>query len=267
MAENTVFVCVPERPATALQITFPGIGALQAIKTTMDGIPTPSAAAMLMLGQVSPALSPIIAILRLVDVVVKIIATFKDVPNVFTNPGAVISDIEKLVQSAGLLGDFVPGIPYVRMVRDLLIMVEALIRGIALKMNRWVTESIAIGKAIASAKLLGDTDLQASTTCSANRLIEVQQGTQVSLQDVGQILKVVKLIADIIKSVVPVDLPGISEMADLLDTLATTLAAGAPGLIGNPAEDARVLLLAGKLTHAADEIHLLSVKITEFVGD
>lgn len=257
----TTFVCIPTRTNANLKITFPGIEALQSFKTSLDRFPTPGSEAMMLLGQVSPALSPIVAILRMVDVIFDIIQAFKDV----TNPFALAKDIEKLIVDSGLLQEFIPGLEYVKMLRDLLNMIEAILRGLATVITRWVNESAAIGKALASASILGDPDLTNSAQCAAQRLMEAQATTQVSLGDVGQILKIIKLIADIINAVVPVTLPGISDLADALDTLATTMVSG-PGTIGSSAEAARMISLAGELTGFANEIHNLYILTTDIVG-
>lgn len=257
----TTFICIPPRAVGNLKITFPGIEALQAFKTTMDRLPSASAEAMMLLGQVSPALSPIVAILRMVDVIFDIIQALKDV----TNPFALAKDIEKLIVDSGLLQDFIPGIEYVKMLRDLLSMVEAILRGFSKIITRWVNESAAVGKALSSASILGDPDLANSAQCAAERLMEAQATTQVSLQDVGQILKIIKLIADIINAVVPVSLPGISDLTDALDTLATTMVSG-PGTIGSSSEAKRMISLARELNTFANEIHNLYALLVNIVG-
>jgi hypothetical protein len=257
----TTFVCLPPRTDPNLKITFPGIEQLQAFKTTLDRMPSAGAEAMMLLGQVSPALSPIVAILRMVDVIFDVIQALQDV----TDPFALAKDIEKLVADSGLLADFIPGLPYVKMLRDLLSMIESILRGLATAITRWVNESAAIGKALSSARLLGDPDLTNSAQCAAQRLLEAQATTQVSLQDVGQLLKIVKLIADIINAVVPVSLPGISDLTDALDTLATSMVSG-PGTIGSSSEAARMLSLAGELTSFANAIHNLYILLVDIVG-
>lgn len=258
---QTIFTCIPLRVAPNLSVTFPGIEELQAIKTTIDKLPSAGAAAMMLLGQVSPALSPIVAVLRMVEVLVDVTNALKDV----TNPFALAKDLEKIAKDLGFLAEFVPGVIYVKMIRDLLGMIEAILRGLSSVITRWVTESAAIGKALSSAKLLGDPDLTNSAQCAAQRLTEAQNTTKVSLGDVGQLLKVIKLIADIISAVVPVNLPGISDLADALDTLATTMVSG-PGTLGSSAEEARMLSLANELTTFANEIHNLYVVLVELVG-
>lgn len=258
---DPIFSCIPQRPVAPLQITIPGIGVLESIKNTIDGVPTPSSLAMSMLGQVSPALAPLIGILRLVDVVVSLEQALKDV----TDPIALVGDLEKLAKDIGLLADFIPGVAYAKTVRDLLDMVSALLQGIASKITRWITETQAIANAINSAKLLNDPDLNNSAQCSITRLSEAQGSAQVSLQEIGQILKIIKLIADIISAVVPISVPGISDITDAIDTLATAFVS-APGTLGTAAENERMLSLANTLNKYAGEIHTLSVAITQIIG-
>lgn len=258
---DPIFSCIPARPIAPLQVTIPGIGVLQSIKNTVDGVPTPSSLAMSMLGQVSPALAPLMGILRLVDVVVQLEQALKDV----TNPIALAGDLEKLATNIGLLGDFIPGIAYAKTVRDLLDMISALLSGIASKITRWVSESQAISAALASAQILNDPDLANSANCAITRLAEAQGSAQVSLQEIGQILKVVKLIADIISAVVPISVPGISDITDAIDTLATAFVSE-PGALGSAAENERMLSLADTLNKFAGEIHHLSVSITQIIG-
>jgi hypothetical protein len=262
MADILTFVCPPARGAQQPQITIPGIGAIQAIKTAVDGVPSTSAAMMLLLGQVSPALSPLVAVLRLVSVVLDIVDTFKSV----TDPFSLPDKIDKLVKDVGLIGDFLPSIGYVKLVRDMLVMVESILQGVGIKIEHWVAEMEGIAQAIQSSTLLGDPDLAASAQCSTTRLMEVQQSSQVSLQNIGQILKVIKLIADIINAVIPVKLPGIHEIVDIVDTLATTLASPS-GAVMDAAEAARLLSVAKELIHISGLIHTLTVTITQIIGE
>lgn len=264
MPTNNVFICVEERAASQLSITIPGIGELRSIKQTMDGVPTPEALAMTMLGQISPALAPMTAVLRIADVAVQILATFKAVPNLLSDPGALLDAIKKLEKDLGFVAEFLPGVPYVRLVRDMLIMIEQILRGMASLITRWVTEMASISRALESANLIGDTGLATSAYCSQKRLIEVQQGTQISLGDVGQILKIVKLIADIVKAVVHFELPGISLIADEIDTIASAIPA-VPGNI-SVAEQQRLQTVASTIDDLADKIHSLVVLVTTFVG-
>ncbi len=266
MATSNVVICVPERPASQLSITIPGIGELRAVKQAMDGAPTPEALAMVMLGQISPALAPMTAVLRIADVAVQILKTFQTIPSAILSldPGAIASSILALEKKLGFMAQFLPGVPYVKLVRDMLVMVEQILHGMATLITRWVQEMQLISRALESATLLGDVSLSASGYCSQKRLIEVQQGTQISFQDVGQIIKVVKMIADIVKQVIPFNLPGISQIAEEIDTIAALIPA-APGAIG-AAEQERLLAVAGTVDALADKIHSLTVLVTGVVG-
>lgn len=216
---------------------------------------------MSMLAQVSPALSPLLGILRLADVVVSLGQALKDV----TNPIALEHDIENIEKNIGLLGDFIPGVTYAKTARDLLDMTSDLLSGIASKISRWVTESKAISRALASAKILNDSDLTDSANCAITRLTEAQSSAQVSLQEIGQILKIIKLIADIISAVVPISVPGISDITDAIDTLVNSFIS-APGTLGTELENARMLSLADTLNTYAGDLHHLSVSITQIIG-
>jgi hypothetical protein len=264
MADKHVFLCVPEREATQLQVTIPGMGVLRSAKQEMDKVMSPHAMAMVMLAQVSPALSPIIAILRVVDALNSIVQTFKSIS--LSSLSDLQTAITKLVGLVGLLSEYLPGIVYAKAVRDMINMTQILLHGAASLITRWVAEMAFMQKAVESAQILGDTDLQLSTACTATRLIEVQQATQVSLQDVGAILKVIKLIADIVAAIVPVmKIPGLSTIGDIVDTLTTTLASPL-GATADAAEQARLLEVAGQLQVLADQLETISITITKVIG-
>lgn len=264
MAANHVSLCVPERQATQLEVHLPGIGVLRSVKQVMDQVQSPHAIAMVMLAQISPALSPIIAILRIVDAINSIVSTFKSIS--LSSLTDLQKAITKLVELVGLMSEYLPGIVYAKAVRDMVNMTSILLHGVATLIQRWITEMAFMQKAIDSAHLLGDTDLQLSTACTATRLIEVQESTQVSLQDVGAILKIIKLISDIISAVVPVaKIPGLSTISDIVDGLTTALSSPL-GDIANAAEQARLLAVAEQLDGLADELHIIAQTMTEVIG-
>ncbi len=264
MADKHVFLCVPEREATQLEVHIPGMGVLRSAKQVMDQVQSPHAIAMVMLAQISPALSPIIAILRVVDALNSIVQTFKSIS--LSSLSDLQAAITKLVGLVGLLSEYLPGIVYAKAVRDMINMCQMLLHGVATLIERWIAEMKFMQKALDSAKLLGDTDLQLYTACTGTRLIEVQEATQVSLQDVGAILKIIKLISDIVSAIVPVvKIPGLSTISDIVDGLATTLSSPL-GSIADAAEQERLLALAEEIDGLADELKLISDSITKVIG-
>lgn len=264
MPGNHVFVCVPEREPQVLEVHIPGMGVLRSTKSAMDKIESPQSIAMVMLGQISPALSPIIAILRIVDCLNSIVQSFKSIN--LTSLNDLVENIKKLTKLVGLLSEYVPGIVYAKAVRDMLQMTQMLLAGVASMIKRWVAEMKFMQRALDSAQLLGDTDLQLSTACAQERLIEVQKATQVSLQDVGAILKIIKLISDIVSAVVSqLKIPGLAQLTEIVDTLTTGLAS-APGDIADEAEQQRLLEVADQIQSIADALQLIVTNVTAVIG-
>lgn len=212
---SSVVNCIPLRTLTELQVSIPGVGILRSVKQSLDDVPSPGALSMTMLAQISPAMAPILAIMRIVDVIGQIKKTFDSV----TNPFALANAIIALAKKIGLLAEFLPGLSYVAAVRDLMALVATLFRGTAQLIERWIIELRGISEALEASAILQDPELSFASDCANNRLFEVRLATQASLQDVGQLLKIVKIIVDIVKSFTPIELNELTQIANATDAI------------------------------------------------
>lgn len=249
---SSVVTCVPLRTATSLQVNIPGVGILRSVKQSVDEVPSPASLAMTMLAQVSPAMAPILAIMRIVDVIGQIKKTFDAVTNPLELGGAIIA----LAKKIGLLAQFLPGLTYVGAVRDLIALIALILRGVAQLIERWIAELRGISEALEASAILQDPELSFASDCASNRLFEVRLATQASLQDVGQLLKLIKLVIDILKSFIPIEINELSLIANSVETIIDTIV-GSGATVAEAAETARLNVLAANLeaiAHILDEI-------------
>lgn len=259
---SSVVTCVPLRTATELQVNIPGVGILRSVKQSLDDVPSPAALAMTMLAQVSPALAPFLAIMKIVDVVAQIKATFDAFKGL--NPFDMANAVLALAKKIGILAEFLPGLAYVGAVRDLMALVASILRGTGELIQRWIFELQGISDALAASKILQDPELSFASDCASNRLFEVRLATQASLQDIGQLLKIIKLIVDILKSFIPLELKELDGIATAVDGIIDTIV-GSGATVAQAAETARLNVLASQLESVAHVLDQLVIKISLIV--
>lgn len=198
-----VVVCIPAiDQSKILTINVPGVGELRALKDKLDNAPTPYNLAATLLGQVSPMLAPITQILRIVDVVVSLYKALSDLTGPTKFP-AFVKAIIALAKKIGALSTFIPGLAYVKLGRDIINLLAAIFHGFETLISRWVTEIEQIAVALDTAAIINDGELTGSATCSKGRLIEVQTAANITLQDIGQILKLLEFLFNLVKPFVP----------------------------------------------------------------
>lgn len=124
-------VCIPplDDALSDLGITMPGVGRLEFLKDSIDKIPRPSEYILKALNNMSPALSPVFTMLRIIQVVQAILncikATKKSISQL--NPGPLIGCFRGLFEAFANLLPLIPPLSYVKLVADIMTALRLLI--------------------------------------------------------------------------------------------------------------------------------------------
>lgn len=194
-----LIICdVPEDTVTP-RVTIPSIGVLRAFKSQIDAIPSPADLSAQLLAQAGPVLAPIMYVVRIVQILLKIYDTFKSVKN----PYKLRKNIKKLAALLKNITAIVPGIAYVRLTRDIIDLIAAILNAFASLINRWITEIQLLAAAMLARDALDDPEITIYINCSKERLVSIQAASMSTLQDIMAILDVITQLLDIIKSFIP----------------------------------------------------------------
>lgn len=196
-----VVICVDPFPDTPVpSVNFPGIGALRAMKAKLDQAPSPYELAATLIQQASPVLAPIMQILRVIELVLAIVDTLKAVKS----PTKIVRKIKALVKKLAVITAFLPGLPYVRLGRDILDLLSAILHGFVSLIERWITELALIANALTSRSvLLEDTELPELVICSKLHLNAAIGGSVNTLGDLAGVGNILARLFELLKNFLP----------------------------------------------------------------
>jgi hypothetical protein len=265
-----IVICVGVADQTHIPVVeIPGVGKLQALKSKIDGAPSPYELAATLIGQASPILAPIIQVLRVIEIVLAIIDTLKAVKS----PTKIGRKIKALIKKLAGLSAFIPGLPYVRLVRDILDLVSAILHGFVSLINRWITEINLMQKALfTQSVLVRDEELPTLILCSQEQLAETMTGAINSLGDLATIGNVIARLLEIVKSFIPGNIPqdvvtafvNIAKIpADLASTRDQMTASKTPAELAGVIVALQATLIT--IDEAADRLDSISATISGFI--
>jgi hypothetical protein len=265
-----IVACIPTVDQTTIPIVeIPGVGALQAVKSQIDKAPAPYDLAATLISQSSPILAPIIQILRVVEVVFAIIDSLKAVKNPFKLARALKKTLKLLVALNVLL----PGIPYIRLIRDILDLISAIVRGFVSLINRWIAELNLIKNALTSQSVLAqDDELILLIDCSKEHLNETITASVNTIGDITAATQVLIRLIEIVKSFIPGNIAQdivdvFSRIAAVPSQLQTTqsaiTAANSPDAIDDVIVDLQNILIL--MDETADRLDSISATLSGLV--
>jgi len=198
-------VCVqlPAIPPN-LTLSFPGVGELNFLKEQLTGIPRMSDSVLKMLNNISPALSPIYTIIKILDVLIALFNCINAIPKSLPfNPEPIIDCIKKLVKAVAGIASLMPPIVYVRMIGDLAAAVGMILKDFfdiiaMIDLQITYTKSV-IAQAIAN----DDPVLLSIGECSKEDIAPSAAGMMQILEVLGKLLNLFMIILDIMASVLP----------------------------------------------------------------
>jgi hypothetical protein len=201
---TVVCISVPNIP-NALNITLPGVGELQFIKDTIDGIPRPSTYVLKALNALSPSLAPLYTIIRVLDVIISLVGCIKAIPKALpANPSPIINCIKNLVKAFANLVPLLPPLSYVRMIADILAALRVLIDDMLTVLTQIDAQVSRIKELFARAlQGNGDPVLFQIGQCAQNDLKQSTAGFLQIMQLITKIITIMTAILEIMAEVIP----------------------------------------------------------------
>jgi hypothetical protein len=266
----SVVVCIdPFDDTPPPTVEIPGVGALKGLKSLIDHAASPYELSATLISQASPILAPIIQVLRVIEIVLAIINTLKAVKS----PTKIGRRIKALIKKLPSLTAFIPGLPYVRLVRDVIDLLASILHGFVSLINRWITELNLISNALFSQSvLLTDTELPDLTTCSKAHLNAAIGASINTIGDLASVGDIIVRLLEIVKSFIPGDIPkDIIDVFTRIGKIPAELAkmqtaindAETPDEISAVIEGLRSLLIT--IDELADRLDSISATISTFL--
>lgn len=145
-------VPVPQPAAQPLRLALPGGMAVAGVPLSVgaDGLTQ----ALSLVAAAGPAMAPLAPIFTLIDAVLAVKDFAQAVPELITNPGALIEAIVGLVRKIGKLASLIPQLSVPLMIRDVVDALIALLGGLGVQLQSIAAQEARIAAAVAAASAL-----------------------------------------------------------------------------------------------------------------
>lgn len=171
-----------------------------------------------LIGQIQPALSPLVPVIRLIEAVISLYDALKAVPSL--SPSSILKALKKAAQKLAEIFGLIPQLSLPYMVKDVCDLLIDTLRSLQLALIRLQSEASQIDAARVRSEELGNPPtLAAAIDCSEINLSIEYENQMSTLQAAGSLLAILGLFASILGmgDVVP-DLSDLSGLA-LDDTI------------------------------------------------
>jgi hypothetical protein len=201
----TVVACIelPEIDAN-YTMNMPGIGELTFIRDSLADMPRPSDLLLRIMNILSPAMSPVYTLIRVLDVIIAITDCVKAIPKSLPfNPQPLIECFTNLFEAIAALVALLPPFAYIRLVVDIISLTRSLIDdilSIIVSIDREITR---IKSTISRALADNDAVLLQIGNCAKDNLQQTTNSFFQVLEALTKIVRVVMNILEIIASTIP----------------------------------------------------------------
>jgi hypothetical protein len=203
-------------PVPAPGVTIPAIGRIEAVKSQIDQAPRPYDLAAALLAQVNPVMAPFNFILKLLEAVFAIFDALKSV----TNPFKLARALKKVASALASLTNFLPGVPWVKLVRDMIDLFVAILNGIVAVIEAWVRDINSMRNAfVARDNTPADQELLNMIACTKGLLNSSINGVNDTLGAFATALEMIGKLVEILASFMP---GGVAQ--GLVDAIARVVA-------------------------------------------
>lgn len=207
-----------------LRLRLPGGPTLQCM--TSSRIPSPLEVTKCLLNQVSTALAPLMPVFNLIDAMLAVKAFAEAVPELITDPTALIQAITDLIEKISALASLVPALSVPILIVDFIDIVILALEGIVTELGLIVDQLARIQAAELEAAVPGNEALL-DTILRANQLLEqIQTSLDDSMGPLNSLFGVINLFMSLIGlEPIPsiVDLP--EDPTEVIEALETTIEA------------------------------------------
>lgn len=168
-------VPVPAPAVAPLRLSLPGGMAVAGVPLSVgaDGLTQ----ALALVAAAGPAMAPLAPVFTLIDAVLSVKDFAQAVPELLTNPGALVEAIAALVQKIGKLASLIPQLSIPRTILDVVDALIALLGGLVVQLQAIAAQEARIASASAAAALLQQPARGALETIasSATQAVAVQR--------------------------------------------------------------------------------------------
>lgn len=192
-----------------LQVRMPGGATLQVMVPDVN--PSDIAITKSLLSQGGAALAPLIPVFNLIDAMLAVKDFAEAVPGLITDPSALVSAIEGLIEKIAKLAQLVPQLSVPFLVVDLIDVGITALNGFVTQLEAVVAQEIKIAAAIQKANDTGNAALLEVTVCATDINAKVKQGISEGLGPLNSFFGVLSLFLQLIGQA---PIPSIDELGD-----------------------------------------------------
>lgn len=194
---------LPPIPADVL-LNLPGLGELRFFRDELIGMPRLSSSILKILNGVSPVLSPIYSLIRVLDAIIAIIDCIKAIPKSLPfNPYPLYECFKKLIETFAALISILPPFSYIRLIADIISVFSWLVSDIASALISLEREWQRIRQTLAKAAMDNDVNLLNIGNCAKNNLNQSAAGIWQVIEALAKLFRVLISILEVIASLVP----------------------------------------------------------------
>jgi len=199
-------------PPEFLKLTLPGLGEMQYLCDSVEKLPRPSTMLLRFLNSSTPVLSPIMGVIKLLDMIQAIIACITAIPkSIMTmSPGPLLKCFEKLFKALSALIQLMPPFPYIKLILDMVKLIRLLVEDLLSIVRIIDDETSRIKNALLEAQHNNDTELLSIAECARDNLQQQMTAFMQVLTLLGKLLGLIFTLLDLIAALVP----GASEKID-----------------------------------------------------
>lgn len=269
--EVPLCVAVPISPPT-VHVRFPFDIKLSSVRSSINRIPGADELLLAQLGHLNALIAPFTPILVLAGLLLALVNCAKAIPDAITSlsPTPILNCLEELAKKLPLLMAFLPGIPYVILVRDILGILRRFLVELVLTLE---TIQAALARQLAGldiAEALGDATLVAEIRCAA----EDSRQQMVNLVAAFGVLNTVLCALAIPLAILEAFLPGEAkqQVKNLRCSIKDLIAIPPPAAIDSAREmllalQAQVTLMQESLALVLQQIRALELIFAGLIGE
>lgn len=184
VGDQTVSIRLPGGPviAPSVSATFP---------TSLD-------VAKNLLGQANAAMAPLAPIFNIIDAVLSVKDFAQAVPELITNPGALIEAIGKLISKIAALASLIPQLSVPFLIVDVIDVIIVSLEGIVEQLQIIVAQNARIAAAAAKAAEPGNGALLSVVSCAEGLQVQAMEGLNAGAQPINRLIGILNLLLGLV---------------------------------------------------------------------
>lgn len=175
----------------SLKVTLPG-GAVIPVMVP-EVFPSELQIAKALIGQASGAMAPLVPVFNLIDAMLSVKDFAEAVPGVITDPGALVSAIEKLIEKITKLAGLIPQLSVPLMLLDLIDVTITALGGVVTQLEAVAVQTAKIATSEALAAEPGNESLLEVVDCAKGLLAKMNAGISEGLGPINSFFAMINI--------------------------------------------------------------------------